>query len=78
MSINVNTFGTGVVADEKLAAVVTKLFDLRPAAIIEKLRLRRPVYLKTARYGHFGINDPEFTWEKTDMTAALRKAVGVA
>jgi len=78
MSVNVNTFGTGVVADTALAAAVNKIFDLRPAAIIEKLKLRRPVYLKTARHGHFGSNDPEFTWEKTDMTAALRKAVGVA
>ncbi|MCX7004487.1 MAG: methionine adenosyltransferase domain-containing protein, partial [bacterium] len=77
MSVNINTFGTGVVADDALVTAVNTTFDLRPAAIIEKLKLRRPVYLKTARYGHFGSNDPEFTWEKTDMTAALRKTVGL-
>jgi len=77
LSLNVNTFGTGVVSDLTLVDAVKAVFDLRPAAIISTLNLRRPIYLKTARYGHFGINDPDYTWEKTDKTAALRNAAGL-
>jgi S-adenosylmethionine synthetase len=77
LSIHVDTFGTGIISDAALEELVEKQFDLRPAAIIKKLNLIRPIYLKTARYGHFGINDPDYTWEKTDMTARLRKAAGL-
>jgi S-adenosylmethionine synthetase len=77
LSIHVDTFGTGVISDAALEELVEKQFDLRPAVIIKKLNLLRPIYLKTARYGHFGINDPDYTWEKTDMTARLRKVAGL-
>jgi len=77
LSLNVNTFGTSVFHNVALADAVRKVFDLRPAMIIKALNLRRPVYLKTARYGHFGVNDPDYTWEKTDKTAVLRRALGV-
>ena len=70
VSVLVDTFGTGVVSDEKLAEIVSKLFDLRPAAIIAKLNLRRPIYQATAAYGHFGRS--EFPWEATDMAAAIK------
>lgn len=71
VSIRVNTFGTGKVADEELANIVKKEFDLRPAAIIDKLDLRKPVYKNTASYGHFG--KIEYSWEKTDKISDLRK-----
>ena len=74
LSVYVNTFGTGKMDDEKIAKAVEKVFDLRPAAIIEHLDLLRPIYLKTAAYGHFGREDPDFTWEKTDHGEALQKA----
>ncbi|MCX7848344.1 MAG: methionine adenosyltransferase [bacterium] len=77
LSLNIQTFGTGVVSDVELVRAVRETFDLRPAAIIQALKLRRPIYLKTARYGHFGINDPDYTWERTDQIDTLRKAVGV-
>ncbi|NLF38713.1 methionine adenosyltransferase [bacterium] len=77
ISVSVDTFGTGVLDDVRIAASIEKVFDLRPAAIISDLKLLRPIYVKTARYGHFGINDPDYTWEKTDKTAALRKALGL-
>jgi S-adenosylmethionine synthetase len=64
-----------VLADEELAALVQKTFDFRPRAIIEKLNLRRPVYLETARHGHFGRNLATFTWEHADMADKLRAAV---
>ena len=73
LSVYVNTFGTGE-DDEKIAKAVEKVFDLRPAAIIEHLDLLRPIYLKTAAYGHFGREDDDFTWEKTDHGEALQKA----
>ena len=73
----VDTFGTGVVDDEKIANAVNKVFDLRPAAIIDKLNLRRPIYKKTSNYGHFGRNDEDFTWEKTDKTELLKKELGI-
>lgn len=71
VSIRVNTFGTGKISDTELADVIAKEFDLRPAAIISKLELRKPVFAKTASYGHFGRN--EFAWEKTDKVEDLKK-----
>lgn len=75
-SIFINTFNSGKVPDAKLAAVVKKLFDLRPYSIIKMLNLLRPIYTKTAAYGHFGRDEPEFTWEQTDKIAELQKAAG--
>ena len=72
VSVMVDTFGTGKYSDEEIAKAVLKVFDLRPAAIIEKLDLRRPIYRKTAAYGHFGRNDAEFSWEKTDKVEELK------
>ncbi len=77
LSINVETFGTGKIADEKIAELISKTFDLRPGAIIRDLDLRKPVYQKTAAYGHFGRDDVDFTWERTDKAAALRIAAGL-
>ena len=77
LSVNVETFGTGKIADEKIAALISEYFDLRPGAIIRDLDLRRPIYRKTAAYGHFGRDDVEFPWEKTDKAAALKKAAGL-
>ncbi len=77
LSVNVETFGTAKIADEKIAALVNEYFDLRPGAIIRDLDLRRPIYRKTAAYGHFGRDDIEFPWEKTDKAAALKKAAGL-
>jgi S-adenosylmethionine synthetase len=77
LSINVETFGTGKIADEKIAALISEYFDLRPGAIIRDLKLRQPFYRKTAAYGHFGRDDIEFPWEKTDKAAALSKAAGL-
>jgi S-adenosylmethionine synthetase len=73
VSVKVNTFGTGKVSDNELADIIVKEFDLRPLAIIEKLGLKKPVYYKTASYGHFGRN--EFTWEKTDKVEELKNAI---
>ena len=73
-SVMVTTFGTGKLGDEKLAALVQKHFDLRPRGIVKMLRLLRPIYGKTAAYGHFGRSEPEFTWERTDKAATLRAA----
>ena len=73
----VETFGTGVVADEKIAEAVKANFDLRPAAIIRDLDLRKPIYAKTASYGHFGRTDVVFPWEKTDRAEALKQALRV-
>ena len=77
LSVNVETFGTGKISDEKIAALVSEYFDLRPGAIIRDLNLRRPIYRKTAAYGHFGRDDIEFPWEKTDKATALKKAAGL-
>jgi len=77
VSILVETFGTGRIADEKLAKLVEKHFDLRPKGIIKALDLLRPIYFKTAAYGHFGRNEPEFSWEATDKAAALKADAGV-
>jgi S-adenosylmethionine synthetase len=73
VSIFIDTFGTGKIPDVEIAKLVDKNFDMTPKGIIEKLNLRRPLYKKTAAYGHFGRNAKEFTWEKTDMAEALRK-----
>ena len=77
VSVNVETFGTAKIADEKISALVNDHFDLRPGAIIRDLDLRRPIYRKTAAYGHFGRDDIEFPWEKTDKAEALKKAAGL-
>ena len=74
VSVMVNTFGTGKIPDEKILELVKKHFDMRPKAIIDHLDLQRPIYRKTAVFGHFGRNDPDFTWERTDKAALLRKA----
>ncbi|MGG4773215.1 methionine adenosyltransferase [Alcaligenaceae bacterium 429] len=78
INITVYTEGTGVVSDERIAELVREHFDLRPKGIINMLNLLRPIYSKTAAYGHFGRNEPEFTWEATDKAAALRAAAGLA
>ena len=77
VSINVKTFGTGRIAEERLVEVVAEVFDLRPKAIIRQLDLLRPIYRKTAAYGHFGRELAEFTWERTDRVDDLRAAAGV-
>ena len=71
-SVMVTTSGTGKVSDEKLSALVQKHFDLRPKGIVQMLDLLRPIYLKTAAYGHFGRDEPEFTWEAVDKAPALK------
>ncbi len=76
-SVMVTTEGTGVVSDEKIAQAVQEVFDLRPKGIVQMLDLLRPIYEKTAAYGHFGRELPEFSWEKTDKAAALKAAVGL-
>lgn len=75
VSVMVDTFGTGICSDEKIAEAVKLVFDLRPAAIIDKLKLRRPIYGKTTNYGHFGRKYDDFTWENTDKTELLKKAL---
>ena len=77
VSVLVDTFGTGVVSDDVLSDAVAKLFDLRPAAIIEKLQLRRPIYKATSAYGHFGRENKEFLWEATDMADAIKAELGL-
>jgi S-adenosylmethionine synthetase len=76
-SIMATTFGTGKVSDEKIEELISRHFDLRPKGIVQMLDLLRPIYLKTAAYGHFGRNEPTFTWEKTDKAAALRADAGL-
>ena len=75
VSIMVETFGTATVPEEAIEKAVAQVFDLRPAAIIDALQLRRPIFRKTSNYGHFGRELPEFTWEKTDRVDALKEAV---
>jgi S-adenosylmethionine synthetase len=77
LSVNVETFGTGKIADDKIVDLVSTYFDLRPGAIIRDLNLRRPIYRKTAAYGHFGRDDIQFPWEETNKADALRKAAGI-
>ncbi|MBP2624760.1 MAG: methionine adenosyltransferase [Nitrosopumilaceae archaeon] len=76
ISLMVNTFGTGKIMDQEIEMLVKKHFDLRPASIISKLMLKRPIYKKTAAYGHFGRNEPEFTWEVIDKAETLKNAIG--
>jgi S-adenosylmethionine synthetase len=76
-SVMVSTFGTGKIADEKIAQLVSEHFDLRPKGIVKMLNLLRPIYRKTAAYGHFGREEPEFTWEQCDKAPALRAAAGL-
>ncbi len=68
------TFGTGEISDEKIAQIIDENFDLRPGAIIRDLDLRRPIYRQTAAYGHFGRDDLDLTWERTNKAAQLREA----
>ena len=75
VSIYVDTFNTGKVSEEKIIEIIRKVFDLRPAAIIDKLNLRRPIYRKTAAYGHFGRNDKDFTWESLDKVEEIKKTM---
>jgi S-adenosylmethionine synthetase len=77
VSVMVNTFGTGRIPDEKILELVKKHFDIRPKAIIDHLNLLRPIYGKTAVFGHFGRDDPDFTWERTDKAEILKKDAGI-
>ena len=77
MNVTVYTEGTGIIPDDKIAELVNELFDLRPKGIIQMLDLLRPIYQKTAAYGHFGREEPEFSWERTDKVEALRAAAGL-
>lgn len=77
VSIMVNTYGTGKIDEEQIAQLIREHFDLRPARIIEYLDLLRPIYAKTASYGHFGRDDPDFTWEKTNKASELKQAAGL-
>jgi S-adenosylmethionine synthetase len=77
VSLMVNTFGTGRISDERIVQLIERHFDLRPRAIIQTLDLLRPIYTRTATYGHFGRDEPEFTWEVTDKAEALRADAGI-
>ena len=77
VSLMVNTFGTSKIPEEDIENIVRKHFDMRPSAIISQLDLKKPIYKKTAAYGHFGRNEPEFRWEKTDKADILRQAAGL-
>ena len=77
VSVLVDTFGTSRIAEDKIAALIEKNFDLRPAAIIEKFQLRRPIYRPLASYGHLGREDLGVAWEQTDMADALRAQAGL-
>ena len=77
LSVRVDTFGTGKLSDDRIIELINHNFDLRPAAIIRDLDLRRPIYRKTAAYGHFGRQDPDFNWEKTDRAEAIRIEAGL-
>ncbi len=77
VSINVNTFGTGKISEERLTQLVSQIFDLRPKAIIQQLNLLRPIYHQTAAYGHFGRELPDFTWERTDKAEELKAAASI-
>jgi S-adenosylmethionine synthetase len=73
-SISIDTFGTGKISDDRIAELVREHFDLRPKGLVAMLNLKRPIYRKTAAYGHFGREDKDFTWEKKDKASALKKA----
>jgi S-adenosylmethionine synthetase len=76
VSVFINCFGSATVPEEQLQQAILETFDLRPKAIIEQLNLRRPIFKKTASYGHFGRTDTDFPWERTDRVEALRQAAG--
>ena len=76
-SISIETFGTGKVSNDKLETLVRAHFDLRPVGLVKMLDLIRPIYQATAAYGHFGREEPNFTWERTDKADALRDAAGI-
>ena len=76
-SISIQTFGTGKIADAKIVDLIGEHFNLKPRGIVEMLDLLRPIFKKTAAYGHFGREEPEFTWEKTDKAEALKEAAGL-
>ena len=78
INITVYTEGTGVIPDEKIAKLVMEHFDLRPKGIVQMLDLLRPIYQKSAAYGHFGREEPEFSWERTDKAALLRAEAGLS
>ncbi|MFQ5920870.1 MAG: methionine adenosyltransferase [Nitrososphaerales archaeon] len=78
VSLMVSTFGTGRIPEDRIEDIIRKNFDLRPAKIIKYLDLKRPIYRKTSTYGHFGRNDPDFTWERTDKVEMLRSAAGLS
>ena len=73
VSIYVNTYGTGKVDDDKLSVLLNKHIDLTPRGIVERLKLKRPIYKQTAAYGHFGRDEKDFTWEKLDLVSTLKK-----
>ncbi len=77
VSIMVDLMGTGRIPKQRVKEIVKEVFDLRPAAIIEYLDLLRPIYRKTSAYGHFGRNEPEFTWEKTNMADKIKELAGI-
>jgi S-adenosylmethionine synthetase len=78
VSVSVDTFGTGIIADELFTELVRENFLLTPRGIIDHLKLRRPIYRQTAAFGHFGRTEPAFTWEATDKAGALKERAGVA
>jgi S-adenosylmethionine synthetase len=77
LSVNVETFGTGVIPDEQIDRLVSETFDLRPGAIIRDLNLRRPIFRQVSNYGHFGRDDLDLPWERTDKVEQLRRAAGI-
>ena len=77
ISVSIETYGTGQVSDERILGLIEEHFDLRPAAIIDNLDLRRPIYQQTAAYGHFGRPDLDLPWERTDIAPALASAAGL-
>jgi len=77
VSVLVETFGTGNIDETKISALVREHFELTPKGIIEALHLRRPIYRKSAAFGHFGRTEPDFTWENTDRAGVLREAAGL-
>ena len=77
VSLMVNTFGTNKISEDEIEKLVNKHFDMRPAEIVKQLDLKKPIYQKTAAYGHFGRNEPEFTWEKIDKADILKKDAGL-
>ena len=77
VSINIDCFGTNKIPIDKIEKLVREFFPIKPSDILETLNLRRPIFKKTASYGHFGRNDPDFTWEKTDKAALLKKEAGL-